>query len=233
MADPGAHQLWRAESFADYAELCRRKGYCSPWHPYVGPQYGKTDHLTFAYCGGAAWWNSDSDEAASLGESQRLTVEFVVGELESYSTPFWRLFDRLGGLVHSGGLSRQDVLARSAWTNLSKTGAVGRSAPPDGDIELRQHDVRQLHREFDLLRPDILICVSGSLVPSTGHAVFDAWDEVRDLRPETESTWIRRSPWGGLLLWTMHPAYKPDTWSASIESDVRKMLALLHGSVVQ
>ena len=87
--------------------------------------------------------------------------------------------------------------------------------------------MRQLNREFGQLRPDLLVCVSGSLVPSTGLAVFGEWPHVEGLKPETVSTWIRRTPWGGLLLWTMHPAYKPESWYKSVEFDVREMLGRL------
>lgn len=218
--------IWIDSEFREYADHCRRNGLCNPWHPYIGTSYGSDGHTKFVYCGGSAWWDSDNLQPQSLEHSRLLTSNFVEnGDLESYSTPFWRLFDRLGGLIHPGAGSRRKVADFSAWTNLSKTGLVGQSAPPDSDAELRNLDTRQLKRELTLLQPDILVCVSGTLVPSTGHAMFDGWDRIAGLEATTESTWIRRSPWGGSLLWTMHPAYKSESWNVSVEHDLKSILA--------
>lgn len=220
--------LWDKQSFRNYAEFCASRGYCRPWHPFVGGKYGATNLVKFAYCGGSAWWESDGSTELTLDRSRQLTNDFVSQGM--YSTPFWRLFSRLSALVF--GQQRTDFVASdcSAWTNLSKTGRVGESAPPDDDLELRHLDVQQLRRELSLLEPDILVCVSGSLVPSTGHAVFNDWPSIEGLEPKTVSTWIRRTPWGGFLIWTMHPAYKSESWIVSVENDVRAIIAALNQS---
>lgn len=218
--------LWDEAQFREYADYCLAQDYCSPWHPYVGPKYGQNENLRFAYYGGSAWWNSDTSKPQKVDDSRILTKGFVEGPaFKLYSTPFWRFFDRLGALVFPEARTRSEITNFSVWSNLSKTGMVGKSAPPGADKVLRGLDVRQLRREFDLLEPDIILCVSGSLVPSTGHAIFGGWKKIAGLEARTASTWIRQSPWGGFLLWTMHPAYKSEDWALSVENDLKLILA--------
>lgn len=219
-----------AATYAAYRRHCRKQGYCDPFVPYVGAEYSTPGHVRLAYCGGAAWWSApgeafDDDEAAFQWSKDQSTSFVLEG---MYDTPFWRLFRQIASTVPGlSGVDEGDMLRRFAWTNLSKTGLVGSSAPPDRDRVLRDLDVGQFRHEMDVLRPDILVCVSGSLVPSTGYALFDnpQWPTPDDPLPATESTWIRRTPWGGWLLWTMHPAYKPRAWHESVVGDVAAILA--------
>ena len=93
--------IWMDSEFREYAAYCQLKEYCNPWHPYVGDNYGHNEQLKFVYCGGSAWWESGASKPHSVESSRALTDKFVEqGELEDYSTPFWRLFDRLGALIH-------------------------------------------------------------------------------------------------------------------------------------
>ena len=215
--------LWDETDFERYAQFCRGRGYCSPWHPFVGSDYGAPGRLKLLYCGGSAWWGEQQD-STPLSRAKLLTDQFVGSGM--YSTPFWRLFERIAKLAYPDVVGRENAAMYAAWTNLSKTGVVGASAPPDSDEVLRQMDIAQLNRELAILRPDVLVCVSGSLVPSTGHAIFDACDEV-ELMPVTPSTWLRKTSWGGSLLWTMHPAYKSEEWLTSVEEDFSKLLRSL------
>jgi hypothetical protein len=222
-------QIILPEAYGAYRRHCRQERYCDPFIPYVGADYGAPGCVKLAYCGGSAWWTEASqsidDDAAALIYSKGLTDKFVAEGM--YSTPFWRLFREIAAIVPGlAGESEKDVLSRFAWTNLSKTGVVGQSAPPDNDRVLRSLDVAQFWHEMDILRPDLLVCVSGSLVSSTGYALFDTpeWIEPEFPKPVTKSTWIRRAPWGGWLLWTMHPAYKPRSWHDSILADVAAIL---------
>lgn len=216
--------IWEKAEFESYGRFCASKNYCSPWHPFVGSRYGELGRPKLVYCGGAAWWGGPQREC-SLSEAKALTDKFVADDM--YSTPFWRLFERVTKLAYPDVASKKEAAAFSAWTNLSKTGAVGESAPPDSDFELRRLDVAQLTRELEILCPDILMCVSGSLMPSVGHAVFGHYLEGK-LSPQTPSTWIRRTPWGGWLIWTMHPAYKAEAWHRSVEADFNNILISLN-----
>lgn len=216
-------------SYAAYRRLCAERGYCDPFIPYVGDKYGKDVGLKFLYCGGAAWWADHNaaidDDAEALAYAAEASSQFIAGGM--YSAPFWRLFWQAAEIVPGlKGQSHSEVLSRFAWTNISKTGIVGQSAPPDDDRDLRALDVEQFRHELDVLQPDILVCVSGSLVPSTAFALFDTpgWQAVDGIEPVTASTWIRRSDWGGWLLWTMHPAYKSRAWFASVLTDTATIL---------
>ena len=220
--------LWDESDFESYAEFCRGRDYCSPWHPFVGSSYGTANRLKFLYCGGSAWW-SEQQQECSVFAAKALTDQFVAEGM--YSTPFWRLFERAAKLVYPDIADKRGASALSAWTNLSKTGVVGASAPPDSDVKLRELDVAQLKRELAILNPDILMCVSGSLVPSVGHAVFDFYADAK-VHVNTPSTWIRRTPWGGWLIWTMHPAYKSADWYRSVESDLSTVLRSLNDPIL-
>ena len=222
----GYQPLWKQVDFEAYAEFCAARGYCSPWHPFVGSRYGEPSRPKLAYCGGAAWWGEQQSDC-SLSEAKALTDKFVAQDM--YSTPFWRLFQRVTKLAYPDVASKEEAAAFSAWTNLSKTGAVGASAPPDSDIELRNLDVAQITRELTILTPDILLCVSGSLMPSVGQAIFNSYEKT-ELIPKTPSTWLRRTPWGGWLIWTMHPARKSEDWYQAVETDFSAVLLKVNGS---
>lgn len=216
-------------SYSAYRRHCAVQGYCDPFIPFVGDEYGAHEGVKFAYCGGAAWWAEKhdliEDDAEALERGAKLTREFVADGM--YNAPYWRLFWKIAGIVPGLAGQPDDVLLnRFAWTNISKTGVVGQSSPPNNDNHLRQLDIEQFNYEMNLLQPDLLVCVSGSLVPSTAYALFDnlKWQVVEDVRPLTASTWIRRSKNGGWLLWTMHPAYKPRAWFDSVLADVQVVL---------
>lgn len=227
--------IMTAATYAAYRRHCREQGYCDPFVPYVGDAWFAPGHVKFAYCGGAAWWSEaglcfDDDDAAFRWSTDQ-SANFVREGM--YDTPFWRLFRRIASITPGlAGAGEAEMLRRFAWTNLSKTGIVGRSAPPDNDQVLRELDVGQFRHEMDVLRPDLLVCVSGSLVPSTGYALFDNpdWPEPDVPVPATASTWIRRTPWGGWLLWTMHPAYKPRAWHDSVVGDIEATLDLIEAA---
>lgn len=216
-------------TYAAYRRHCRDQGYCDPFIPYVGAEYFAPGHVKLVYCGGAAWWNAPgeafADDDAAFQWSRGQSVNFVLEGM--YDSPFWRLFRQIASIVPGlSGADETDMLRRFAWTNLSKTGVVGQSAPPDNDRALRDLDVGQFRHEMDILRPDLLVCVSGSLVSSTGYALFDSpqWPTPDVPLPAMASMWIRRSAWGGWLLWTMHPAYKPRAWHDSVIRDVATIL---------
>lgn len=220
-------------TFKAYRELARVRGYCEPWVPYVGKNYFDSAGPRFMYCGGAAWWASTvelpQDNGSAFDIAARDTEAFVSNGM--YSTPFWRLYRSSVALMPwANSRPNEYVDSRVCWTNLTKTGMVQETAPPDKDVDLRHLDVAQLQYELDVLQPDILMCVSGSIVPSTGHEIFDRWHDIDGIRPCTESTWFRRSDAGTLLLWTMHPAFKPAKWHDSVLSDLTSLTEMAAAS---
>ncbi len=216
-------------TYATYRRHCAAHGYCDPFIPYVGDRYGKDVGFKFLYCGGAAWWADHhdiiNDDAEAFAYGAKASGQFVADGM--YNAPFWRLFWQIPNIVPGlAGEPESEMLRRFAWTNISKTGVVGQSAPPDRDLDLRNIDVEQFRHELNILQPDLLVCVSGSLVSSTAYALFDTseWKVVDGVEAVTASTWIRRSEWGGWLLWTMHPAYKPRAWFQSVLIDTAAIL---------
>jgi len=118
---------------------------------------------------------------------------------------------------------------RIAWTNLSKLGVAGETAPPASDLELRALDVAQLGHELAVLNPAILLCVSGSKLEETGYAVFNDREWPRaDFEPSVPKTEVRRSLTGGWLYWTMHPQFKSGEWQAKLLSDVARITRFLN-----
>lgn len=142
---------------------------------------------------------------------------------------FWTLFHAvLAAVDPEPSRSRTERMRHAAWTNLSKLNAPSQSAPPDNDEALRALDVEQMRREIAALDPDILLCVSGSMVPSTGHALFDALAPI-DHVPSVDRTWTRRLPNGGVLYWTMHPQgirSDPQGWMDEVVGDVLRLATL-------
>ena len=234
MQPAGSRAVMPVSTFQQYRELARQSGYCEPWAPYVGPDYLNCPEPRFMYCGGAAWWDSDTplprDDFAALQASISRSDQFVASGM--YSTPFWRLYrDAVAQMPWSRNLPSSLVDRRVCWTNLTKTGVVQQTAPPDSDEHLRCIDVIQMNHELALLRPDIILCVSGTIVPTTGHALFGEWAMIAgDCQPSTASTWFRRAPQGSLLMWTMHPAYKPRSWRASVLRDLRKLIEMFQAT---
>jgi hypothetical protein len=223
--------LMSLETYGAYRLLAREKGYCEPWVPHVGKHYGTGAFPKFMYCGGAAWfdyrYDFPADDAAAKEMAAALTQKFI--DDGAYSTPFWRLFWRAAHLFpEAASMSDEDLLHHVAWTNLSKTGLLGQPAPPHNDLALRALDVKQMQAELAMLEPDILLCVSGSLVPATGDALFRSYEKIADFAPSTDSTWFRRAPWGGYLMWTMHPGYKSENWRRSVLGDLSILIALLN-----
>ena len=219
-------------TYVSYRRHCVTRGYCDPFIPYVGDRYGDQGPLKLVYCGGAARWAESRDkirdDAEALAHGAELTRDFVAGGM--YSAPFWRLFRQVAAITP--GLANEVeslMLRRFAWTNLSKTGIVNRSAPPDNDPILRDLDVIQFNHEMDMLRPDLLMCVSGSLLTTTAYTLFDSpgWLQTSTPALTTEKTSARRTPWGGWLLWTMHPAYKTRAWFDSIVKDTAMVIATI------
>lgn len=221
----GPETLFPLEIFRSYRSLCRVRGYCEPWHPYVGSGYGANDGFKLLYLGGAAWWSNTNhhpqDDQEALEASRHATYKFVEGG--AYSSPFWRLLRRISQEVFVQ--ANWDSFLRSiAWSNLTKTGLVGETAPPDSDRELVELDCQLLRHELSLLKPDLVLCVSGSIMPSVGHELFGRLLEPGNPAPSTGSTWFRNFADGSKLIWTMHPAYKSQSWSDTVISDVKTML---------
>jgi hypothetical protein len=205
--------------------LKHEKGYCEPWVPYVGPDFGAAGSPRIVYCGAAPAYNRNDegsyppDDEAALRMATKRWADFAAGG--GYDSAFWRL----GKLIVEnldGPPPSPNPFSRIAWTNLTKLNAVGDSAPKGGGAELLSLDVAQMTREISILRPDILICVSGSMLTSTGNRVF-ADCEPMLVQPETSNTLVKRLPSGGILYWTMHPNWKTKAWSQSVISDLLRL----------
>ena len=217
--------------YAAHRQHCRSVGYCDPFVPYRGDRYGADGTFKFVYCGAAAWWSEAHADIDDDGEALRASATWSRNFVNNgtYDSPFWRLFNQIAAALPDFAEAQPDEwLSRFAWTNISKTGTIRESAPPDSDAVLRELDIAQFRHEMDVLKPDLIVCVSGSLVPSTAFALFDTeeWAIIPEVRPTTEKTWIRQAPWGGWLLWTMHPAYKPASWAPDLLADVQTILDL-------
>ena len=220
--------IFSLEKFAAYRSHCKQEGYCMPFVPYVGDEYGKTGAIKFVYCGGAAWWSEPDtvidDDAEAHAYSSDESRKFVLSDM--YGSAFWSFFRELAAIVPGlAGEQDETMLKRFVWTNITKTGLVGENAPPN-DPNLRPLDVAQVRHELDVLLPDLIVCVSGSLVTSTAYEIFDTpeWKAGESFEARTGSTWIRQAPWGGWLLWTMHPAYKTREWRDSVLADVKAVI---------
>lgn len=217
------------ERYGAYRQHCRAQGYNAPFVPYVGDAYGDGSAVKLVYCGAALHHDSHQDDtgddAHAYAHGEAETRRFVHGGM--YNSAFWRLFAQIAAEVP--GMTGQEsglMLNRFVWTKLSKAAVSGASAPPNKDRGLRSLDVAQFRHEMDVLQPNVLICTSGSLVSSTGHEIFSErdWQAVPGFEAKTPSSWIRRAEWGGWLLWTMHPAYKPADWASLVVEDVRRIL---------
>jgi hypothetical protein len=219
-------EIMPLSTFTAYRKLAREKGFCEPWVPYVGPDFGASGGPRLVYCGAAPSYESndrdeypaDNDETA-LRMATKRWADFVSGG--GYNSAFWRL----GKLIVEnldGPPPSPNPFSRIAWTNLTKLNGVGDSAPKGGDAELLSLDVAQMTREISILRPDILICVSGSMLTSTGNRIF-ADCEPMLVQPETSNTLVKRLPNGGILYWTMHPNWKTKAWSQSVISDLLRL----------
>lgn len=228
---PTAEILFPLERFRQYRDLARAKGYCDPFVPAVGPAYGDGGMLRVVYCGVAARWGGDGREAGSdvdlFASEAAWSATLLVGE--NTKSAFWRLLDRVLEAI-APHLKPAERRARAAWTNLSKSGrGYGATCPPDRDTSLRSLDVAQLRHEVELLRPELMVCVSGNNLVSTGIEVFRAWPAIMDLSPSVDQTEIRRLPAGGALYWTMHPQGKTREWTSRVVSDSHRLAETLGG----
>lgn len=218
-------EIMPLSTFTAYRRLAREKGYCEPWVPYVGPDFSAAGAPRIVYCGAAPFYDRadrgsypDDDEAALRMATERWANFADEG---GYNSAFWRL----GKLIVEnldGPPPSPNPFSRIAWTNLTKLNGVGDSAPKGGGPELLSLDVAQMKREISLLRPDILICVSGKMLTSTGNRIF-ADCEPMPVQIETSNTLVKRLPNGGILYWTMHPNRKGKAWSQSVTSDLLRL----------
>lgn len=220
-----ATPLFPIEQFRRYRRHCKEHGYCEPWHPYGGRNYGRDALPKFLNLGGAAWWSDGNthpcDDQEALNMSKQATYRFV--EDGAYFSPFWHLLRRVSKDVF--GVSDWNAfLASVAWSNLTKTSLVGETAPPNNDGSLIELDCQLLRHELAVLQPDFVLCVSGSIMPSVGYKLFDRLPECLNSTPATESTWFRSFPNGSRLMWTMHPAYKSADWFDKVIDDLRTLV---------
>ena len=210
-------------TFAAYRRLAREKGYCEPWVPYVGPDFGAAGGPRIVYCGAAPYYESDdrdeypadNDETALRMATERW-ADFGGGG--GYKSGFWRLGKLLAESL-TGPAQSANPFSKIAWTNLTKVNEVGRPTPRGGGDALRSLDVAQMRREIELLRPDLLVCVSGSMMVSTGNAAFSHCEPMA-VQPQRPNTIVKRLPTGGLLYWTEHPRPKGAAWMQSVISDL-------------
>lgn len=215
-------ELFPLESYTGHRAHSRAKGYCDPFVPYVGQHYGNGDFPRFVYSGVAAGWDShqsDDGEDETLREKGRAaTSDFI--ETGMNGSSYWRLFDAaLAVLDPSNVLTISERRQRAVWTNLSKTGKSGETAPPDNDLRLRELDASQFQNELKILQPDLILCPSGGSLAATGDKVFGLWDDA-DIKASIPHTSIKRIPGGGWLYWTMHPQFKTNEWTQAVLSDV-------------
>lgn len=213
--------LFPEERLDRYRKLIASRGYCDPFVPTVGGLYGNGVLPRVVYCGVAARWRGDGREPDAWRS---------VFEERSINSAFWRLLD--------GILERLDVDAAldpdqrrkcAAWTNLSKTGrGYGATCPPDSDVDLRALDIEQFNHELRLLNPDLLVCVSGNNLVTTGKALFRDWRSAEEAIPMPDQTEVRRLPNGGWLYWTMHPQAKPKVWSETVLGGISCIADRLH-----
>lgn len=217
--------LFPIDRFRRYRVLAAKRGYCDPFVPTVGDRYGSGTLPRIVYCGVAARWGDDGREP--MVNDVRLFNEAAdwssnVFDERSLNSAFWRLLDSmLAKLDLDTALTASQRRRCAAWTNLSKSGrGYGATCPPDSDVELRALDIEQFNHELGLLDPDLLICVSGNNLVSTGKALFRRWPIVQDGIEVPDQSEVRRLPNGGWLYWTMHPQAKPSAWGETVLSGI-------------
>ncbi|WP_333586104.1 hypothetical protein [Phenylobacterium sp.] len=204
------------EAFLHHA---RRHGYCDPFVPFVGDRYFAHGRR-IVYCGVAPRY----DEAlrfAGPGEAAEWSRKVVLDH--NIKSAFWRLIDRILQDIEPDrpAMARRE---RIVWTNLSKLCSSDKAtAPSDADAELRALNVEQLRCEMASLRPDLLLCVSGSQLQTTGVQAFGDL-QCGPLTPNADQTWVRQLPTGGVLYWTMHPQGKSRAWVDAVLGDLAALL---------
>lgn len=223
-------QVFPLEAYRTYRAHAVTKGYCDPFVPHVGEKYGEDGFPRFVFSGVAAGWgrhiSEEGDDIDLRGAAAEWASKFIDQE-GTNGSPFWKLFDAvLGVLDPTGHTSVVERRKHAVWTNLSKVGKVGETAPPDNDLKLRELDATQFRHELSLFSPDLLLCVSGSKLEETGNAVYSTWANA-DIKPSHEHTTIRRSPDGGWLYWTMHPQFRTNEWRDGVLEDVRLIVERL------
>ena len=222
--------VFSLQAFGRYRRLANEKGYCDPFVPYVGPDYGRERLPRFVYCGVAARWDEmisqDADDVASYESEVGWTKDFIRKGMNG--SPFWNLFDDVLAILDpQDSLTREERRRTAVWTNLSKLGLPDKAtAPPDNDLALRALDVEQMRREIEVLAPDLLLCVSGSKLVPTGNDAFTGLASV-DFEPAHERDRVKRLPGGGWLYWTMHPQWKPREQIEAVMSDLRRIVGQL------
>lgn len=218
--------LFPLAKYCEYRAHTRKQRYCDPFVPVVGSHYGDGALIKFVYSGVAAAWQSlDCEEGEDSEIRERSLGAWSLFFNEGMNgSRFWDLFDNVLNLID--GRSRFSVSERrqhAVWTNLSKTGLPGKTAAGGADSALRQLDAAQFRRELVLLKPDLLLCVSGRFLAATGHEIFDGWPDS-DIKPSVAETSIKRMPGGGWLYWTMHPGRQPNTWRDAVLGDISRIL---------
>lgn len=218
------------QSFAAYRRLRDRNPlYTEPFVPCVGAKYGTANLPRFVFCGAAIWERElaayECDDIDAFSRSLKFTEEFVagVGEGLHRRSAFWRLFESASQLIFGAQCSLRDRTKASVWTNLSKIGETGQSQPTNVP-DLMDLDVEQIRCELTRLEPDIILCVSGSMLVDTGKKAFSAFEKV-GARLNSADSELRRLPNGGFLLWTMHPNRKTTNWRSALLGDLSNVMS--------
>lgn len=235
-SDPKAFTITEFARYRRFAEATRSPAglqYCEPFVPFIGERYGDGTMPRVVYCGVAAGWSerddSTHDDDTLLSSSRAWSAAFALSG--GNRSRFWTLFDDVLRVADAGQC--RSALARrwcSVWTNLSKLGQVGETAPPDRDVDLRALDAAQVQNEIDRYSPDLMVCVSGTALIPTGNAAFKGLNRA-DFKPTTnDSTIVYRLGNGGWLYWTMHPQRQSVEWRGHVLDDVAHIIASIRGA---
>jgi len=225
----GHDELMPLDVFAAYRRLRSRPeypGYCEPFVPVVGRNYGRDGvRSRILFCGVAPYYDAmdsySADDQSARTEAFARWEAFLRSDASEYGSAFWRLVMRVLNDFGPACSLGESPLEALAWTNLSKLNSVKATAP-EAEAALHVLNIEQILREFRVLEPEIAICVSGSSLVATGEAAFSAFIEIPFVS-RNSGTKVYMLPNGGHVYWTMHPARKPAAWADNFMADLQEM----------